>query len=59
MPLPKQESSEQETQTIILSELEKERLRKDVFRPDMEKFQLFTNMLRTNKMYNGVKVTHK
>ncbi|MDB5011487.1 MAG: hypothetical protein JWQ06_2276 [Mucilaginibacter sp.] len=59
MPLPKQESSEQETQTIIVSELEKERLRKDVFRPDMEKFQLFTSMLRTNKMYNGVKVTHK
>jgi len=38
---------------------ETERLRKNVFRSDMEKLSLFTQMLRTNKLYKKATVTHK
>ena len=38
---------------------EEERLREDIFRPDMEKFRLFTKMLRTNMLYKRAKITHK
>jgi len=38
---------------------ETERLRKDVFRSDMEKFHLFTKMLRTNALLKNAKITHK
>jgi hypothetical protein len=43
----------------IQPDLETERLRRDIFRPDMEKFKLFTKMLRTNALFNRAKVTHK
>ncbi len=46
-------------QTSVLIETETDRLRRDVYRSDMEKFLLFTRMLRANKMYSRVKVTHK
>jgi len=36
-----------------------ERLKRDVFRPDMEKFQLFTQMLRRNALFKKAKVSHK
>ena len=36
-----------------------ERLRRDIYRPDIEKFQLFTRMLRTNALFKKAKVTHK
>jgi hypothetical protein len=36
-----------------------ERLKKDVFRPDMEKLQLFTKMLRTNKLLKRAVIHHK
>ncbi len=38
---------------------EMERLRRDIYRPDMEKLKLFTQMLRTNALYAKAKVTHK
>jgi hypothetical protein len=36
-----------------------ERLRRDIYRPDIEKFQLFTQMLRANALFEKAKVTHK
>ena len=36
-----------------------DRLRRDVYRPDMEKLKLFTQMLRTNALFKKAKVTHK
>ena len=59
MSLSKQASPNPVKQSGFIEESETERLRRDVFRPDMEKFLLFTQMLRTNKMYNRVKVAHK
>ena len=38
---------------------EEERLRKDVFRSDIEKFRLFTRMLRNNAVLKRAKITHK
>jgi hypothetical protein len=38
---------------------EMERLRREIYRPDMEKLKLFTQMLRTNVLYAKAKVTHK
>ncbi len=45
------------TQAIILTE--KERLRQNIYRPDIEKLRLFTKMLRTNALYKKAIVTHK
>lgn len=36
-----------------------ERLRRDVFRSDMDKLRLFTEMLRTNKILKKAVITHK
>lgn len=36
-----------------------ERLRRDIYRPDIEKLKLFTQMLRTNALYRKAKITHK
>jgi len=38
---------------------EEERLRQDIFRPDMEKLHLFTQMLRMNALLKKGKITHK
>jgi hypothetical protein len=35
------------------------RLRRDMYRSDMEKLKLFTQMLRTNAIFKKAKVTHK
>jgi hypothetical protein len=43
----------------ISAEQEIERLRRDIYQPDMEKFFLFTKMLRTNALYKRAKITHK
>jgi hypothetical protein len=40
-------------------EREMERLRQNVYRSDMEKFKLFTQMLRANALFKKAKVTHK
>jgi hypothetical protein len=46
-----------ETSTSNKGEIE--RLRRDVYRPDMEKLRLFTQMLRVNTLFKKAKVTHK
>jgi len=38
---------------------ETERLKRDIYRPDMEKFRLFTHMLRTNALLKRVVIRHK
>ena len=44
----------------IISQLtETERLKRDVYRPDMEKLQLFTKMLRTDMLLKKAVVRHK
>jgi hypothetical protein len=44
-------------QLIQLTEIE--RLKKDIYRPDMEKFRLFTKMLRTNLLFKKAVIHHK
>jgi hypothetical protein len=44
-------------QNSILTE--DERLRQNIYRPDMEKLRLFTMMLRTNALYKKAAITHK
>lgn len=41
------------------SDPETERLRRDIYRSDKEKFQLFAQMLRRNAMLKKAKITHK
>ena len=38
---------------------ETERLKRDMYRPDMEKLRLFTQMLRTNKLLKKATIHHK
>lgn len=42
-----------------ISAAEADRLRRDMLRPDMEKFKLFTAMLRLNALLKRAKITHK
>jgi hypothetical protein len=42
---------------IPLNEIE--RLKRDIYRPDMEKLQLFTKMLRTNALLKKAIIRHK
>lgn len=59
MPLSEKQNTKATEATIGSFETEEERLRRDVFRSDKEKFLLFTQMLRTNAMYKRAKITHK
>ncbi|MBB5394554.1 hypothetical protein [Mucilaginibacter sp. AK015] len=43
----------------LISVNETERLRRDMNRPDMEKLQLFTKMLRTNLILKKAVIRHK
>ena len=45
--------------TYITNVSDNERLRRDVFRSDMDKLKLFTKMLRTNNSLNKAVITHK
>jgi hypothetical protein len=38
---------------------ESERLRRDIYRPDIEKLKLFTKMLRQNALFKKAKISHK
>lgn len=55
MASPKQKS----LTNAMVTETDEERLRRDIYRPDMEKFKLFTQMLRTNALYKKAKITHR
>ena len=52
-------SIEKATSGPLAHEDEMERLRRDIYRPDMEKLKLFTQMLRTNALFKKAKITHK
>jgi hypothetical protein len=43
----------------LSADSETERLRRDIYRPDVEKFRLFTQMLRANALFKKAKITHK
>ena len=54
----KTEKSRNKSDNIIpLNEIE--RLKRDIYRPDMEKLQLFTKMLRTNALLKKAIIRHK
>ncbi|MFD0748858.1 hypothetical protein ACFQZS_01810 [Mucilaginibacter calamicampi] len=42
-----------------MTEAEIERLKRDVYRPDMEKFRLFTDMLRRNAILKKALIRHR
>jgi hypothetical protein len=49
-----------QSQVENLSNLnETERLKRDIYRPDMEKLRLFTQMLRTNALLKKAVIHHK
>ncbi len=56
---PDKNLQKQLKQIIVTNESEDERLFRDIKRPDMEKFRLFMQMLRTNNALKNVKITHK
>lgn len=43
----------------FVSKSEEEKLLEDIYRPDMEKLQLFTRMLRRNTMLKKAAIHHK
>ena len=48
------------TEIEILPQLsESERLKRDIYRPDIEKLHLFTKMLRTNALLKKAIIRHK
>ena len=53
----KKEEQPAEKRSTVLTE--EERLLQDMNRSDMEKFLLFTEMLRQNALYKKAKITHK
>ena len=42
-----------------MTDAEKERIRRDIYRSDMEKLKLFTRMLKQNALFKNAKVIHK
>ena len=51
------ESSDNAAQ--LLTDVEKERIKRDIYRPDIEKLKLFTRMLRQNLLFKKAKIVHK
>lgn len=55
-----QPNNQQNNSSIALNERsEMERLIENVYRPDIEKLHLFTQMLRMNSLFKKAKVVHK
>ena len=52
-------SANRAVENSTLNEEEIERLRRDIYCPDMDKLRLFTQMLRVNTLFKKAKVTHK
>jgi len=59
MPSTEKLPDNSQPQETPASDLETERLRRDIYRSDKEKFQLFAQMLRRNAMLKKAKITHK
>lgn len=57
-PLPLPTVEDTPVQYGFVSKSEDEKLREDIFRPDMEKLQLFVRMLRRNVVLNKAAITH-
>ncbi|MEI8279088.1 MAG: hypothetical protein WCG87_04940 [Bacteroidota bacterium] len=53
----KQTEQPEEKRPVVMTE--EERLLQDMNRSDMEKFLLFTEMLRRNALYKKATITHK
>lgn len=47
------------SEAYLINISDDERLRRDIFRSDMDKLRLFTKMLRRNNLFNKALVTHK
>lgn len=56
---PEEQDSQKMEQLIDIPDWERERIKKNINRSDMEKFQLFTQMLRRGIMLKRAKITHK
>ena len=57
--MPQKNNAPSKDLTSDATDIEKERLRRDIYRSDMEKLRLFTKMLRTNALYKKAKISHK
>lgn len=57
-PLPLPTVADASVQYGFVSKSEDEKLREDIFRPDMEKLQLFVRMLHRNAVLNQAVITH-
>jgi hypothetical protein len=57
MPEKRKESGE--NIVPIITESESERIRRDIYRSDIEKLKLFTRMLKQNTLFKNARVIHK
>lgn len=48
-----------EISTTTTFDAEKERIKRDIYRSDVEKLRLFTRMLKQNALFKKAKVIHK
>ena len=55
------ENSKESTENaaVSMTSAEKERIKRDVYRSDVEKLNLFTRMLRQNIFFKKAKIIHK
>jgi hypothetical protein len=59
MSMKKQTIQEQASTPKVSAMDEQEKLLRDIYRPDIEKLHLFTQMLRVNALFKKAKVSHK
>lgn len=59
MSTKKQVSQELTSKAKLAVTNDLERLRRDIYRPDIEKLHLFTQMLRVNALFKKAKITYK
>lgn len=56
--LPEKLPDNNQSHDLSASDPETERLRRDIYRSDKEKFHLFAQMLRRNAMLKNANITH-
>jgi hypothetical protein len=59
MSTKKQTTQKLASEPRISATDEQEKLLRDIYRPDIEKLHLFTQMLRVNALFKKAKVSHK
>lgn len=57
--LMSEKNKESEIVALSMTDAEKERIKRDVYRSDIEKLRLFTRMLKQNALFKKAKVIHK